>query len=166
MKYILLIFGLFCLSACGFEPIYGEHSTSADPAVESRLAQVDIGNIPDREGQYLRNQLIDRFYRKDGRPMDAAYRLDVSGINERKTNLDITKSSDATRGQLSLDTKITLISKTSGQVLMERELRSVTSYNILSSEFSTRVSEDNARLNALNDIARQIELQLSLYFKR
>ena len=37
---------------------------------------------------------------------------------------------------------------------------------ILGSEFATRVTEDNARQNALDDIARQVEMQLNLFFKR
>ena len=126
---------------------------------------MDIGNIPDREGQYLRNALIDRFYRS-GRPVNAAYDLDIDRITETLVDLDITKSSDATRGQLKVQTRLKLIGRASGSVVLERDVRSITSYNILGSEFATRVTEDNARTNALDDLARQIEMQLNLYFKR
>ena len=61
---------------------------------------------------------------------------------------------------------MTLIERASGEVVLNHDLTSITSYNILGSEFSTRVSEENTRLNALNDLARQIELQASLYLHR
>jgi len=164
-----LLTSVICLltSACGFEPVYGTlgQDNSYEATTESALAQVDIVNIPDREGQYLRNALIDRFYHH-ARPAHPQYVLSVEPIKERLRGLDITKSSDATRGQLKLTTTMALVDKTTGATVLERDLRSITSYNILGSEFTNRVSKQNARENALEDLARQIELQLSLYFKR
>ncbi|MGQ0526590.1 MAG: LPS assembly lipoprotein LptE [Alphaproteobacteria bacterium] len=159
----LMLLSLLLLAACGFEPVYGVHR-GMPVGGEEKLGQVDIGNIPDREGQYLRNALIDRFYR-DSRPADPQYFLAMEPVYENLTDLDITKTADATRGQLRLDTTITLTDRNS-TVLLTRPLRATTSYNKLASEFSTRVAEENARTNALDEIARQIEMQLTLYFKR
>ncbi|MCB1562052.1 MAG: hypothetical protein KDJ75_00610 [Alphaproteobacteria bacterium] len=161
---VFILSATLFLTACGFQPLYGSHNASR-AGVEDTLAQIDIANIPDREGQYLRNALIDRFYRH-GRPSDPVYMLQISPVRETLTDLDITKSSDATRGQLRLSTHMTLIERASGEVVLNHDLTSITSYNILGSEFSTRVSEENTRLNALNDLARQIELQASLYLHR
>lgn len=161
-KFLLLAF-LF-LAACGFRPVYGVNRDTA-VGVETQLAQIAIANIPDREGQYLRNALIDRFYR-DGRPTDPAYILVVAPIEESLSDLDITETSDATREQLRLESSFTLRHKATGETVLSRKLLSVTSYNILGSEFATRVTEENARTNALDDLARQIELQINLYFKR
>lgn len=164
-RFAVLIFGAtLLLTACGFEPLYGGRDAGRAGA-EDILAQIDIANIPDREGQYLRNALIDRFYRH-GRPSDPLYTLQISPVRETLTDLDITKSSDATRGQLRLSTHMALIERASGKTVLTRDLTSITSYNILGNEFSTRVSEENTRLNALNDLARQIELQTSLYLRR
>lgn len=165
MKKLLLILALLPVAACGFEPVYGTGSGARAYGVEEHLALVSIGNIPDREGQYLRNALIDRFYRH-GRPETPAYTLSISPVREKLIDLDITKTSDATRGQLRLDTRMILRDKASGETLLSRNLRSLTSYNIIASEFANRVTEDNARLNALDDLARQVELQLSLYFRQ
>lgn len=164
MKNLLIIVALLSLAACGFRPVYGVNRDTP-VGVESRLAEIHIANIPDREGQYLRNALIDRFYR-DGRPSHASYVLVVSPIQESLADLDITKTSDSTRGQLRLDSNFTLKDSATGQSVLSRNLLSVTSYNILGSEFASRVTEQNARDNALDDLARQIELQISLYFKR
>jgi LPS-assembly lipoprotein len=156
--------GVFILASCGFSPMYGTaggHSTS----VESRLGQVEIGIIPDRSGQYLRNQLIDRFYR-DGMPASPAYMLDVDPINEAVFDFDITIESEATRRQLKLTTEMKLIDKATEEVVLRRDLQATTSHNVLESEFSTLVTEQSARDAALNDLARQIERQLVLYFSR
>ena len=159
----LLFSSLFLLSACGFHPMYGKNKYTPVGAEET-LGQVAIQNIPDFEGQYLRNLLIDRFYRA-GRPADPHYSLKIEALEESLSDLDITKDSDATRGQLKMRTHMILMDK-NGQNLLKRDLQAITSYNILGSEFATRVTEDNARKNALADLARQIELQITLYLKR
>lgn len=164
--YFLFLVSGFCLlaSGCGFHPMYGKNKYTPVSA-EDFLAAVKIGNIPDYEGQFLRNALIDRFYRYE-RPENPVYALDVSRISETLADLDITKSSDATRGQLKLKTSLRLADLRTGKIVLERNLQAITSYNILGSEFASRVTEENARKNALEDLARQIELHISLYLKR
>ena len=152
------------LTACGFEPVYGVNRHTQSGGAETTLAQIDIGNIPDREGQFLRNELIDRFYR-DGRPTAPRYALDFTKIQQSEIDLDITKDADATRGQLRLSVNYKLIDTSTRQVLLQREALSIASYNILSSEFTNRVSEQNTRENALSDLARQIEQQVVLYLR-
>lgn len=153
------------LSGCGFTPLYGDHGVAADQTVRTRLGSVYIGNIPDQSGQYLRNALIDRFYAQ-GRPSAAApYRLSVANLTESRSELDITKTSDSTRAQLYMATSFVLKSD-KDKTLLTRSLSAVTSYNILDSQFTTRVAEDAARRQALDDLARQIETQLLLYFNR
>ena len=164
--FILLLISHLPLltAACGFRPVYGVNRDTPT-GVEETLARVEIANIPDREGQYLRNALIDRFYRA-GRPADPDYILTVSKVSETITDLDITKTSDTTRTQLRLAINYSLADKATGQPLFSRQGTSVNSYNVLGSEFATRVTEDNARKNALDDLARQVELQINLYLKR
>jgi len=159
MRYAL-IGTLLLLSACGFTPMYG---TSGD--IQANLAQIEINNIPNREGQFLRNELIDRFY-TSSRPDQPIYQLQISPIIERIIDLDITKTSDATRSQLHLSTAISLKDLRTSEVVLSKNLNSTSSFNILTSEFSTRVSEQNTRENTLNDLARQIELQIALYLKQ
>lgn len=169
MRYIVTFIVLtttFTLAGCGFRPLYGEPpQDSFTQSITTYLSDIRISNIPDREGQYLRNALIDRFYR-DGYPDNPRYTLDISNVGETRTELDLTKSADTTRAQLKLRTKIVLRDTIANKTVLQRDLLAITSYNVLQSQFTTRVSEDNARLNALDDLARQIETQLALYFKR
>jgi hypothetical protein len=137
----------------------------ANPSVSDKLDTVTIGSIPDESGQYLRNALIDRLYRY-GRPSESRYVLNFKPIAEAKSNLDITKTATATRSQIRLTTTMTLTDIRTGKVVMTRDLRAINSFNVLQSQYDTNVSEDYVRKNALDDLARQVEAQLALYFKR
>lgn len=155
------------LTGCGFSPMYGTHAPGASQSSpESRLDQVEIAAIKNREGVHLRNALIDRFY-VNGYPASPGYRLEISKISEVRTNLDVTTSSEATRAQLTqrLDMKLYDLKKPDEPVL-KRSLSNISSYNILESEFATRISQQKAREGGLDDLARQIELNLTLYFNR
>lgn len=129
------------------------------------LDKVDIALIPDESGVYLRNNLIDAFY-QNGYPASPSYVLRIAKIEEHKDDLDITIDSEATRKQIRLNTTIDLTDKATGAQLLSRRIASLASYNILGSQFTTRISEGDARKAALNDLARQIESQIALYFNR
>ena len=167
-KQLLALMILPMIGACGFEPMYGTSSKSelgASTSLRAELAEVKISNIPNREGQYLRNALIDRFY-VGGRPANPKYILDVNPVQETTYDLDITIRSDATRKQLNLNTAMSLKDAETGEVLVSRSVKSSGSYNVLESEFATRVSEQSTRENALDHLAQQIELHIGLYLNR
>ena len=163
MRFIFL-FSLLLLTACGFTPVYGTQGTANEANIVEGLTQVDIAIIPNREGQFLRNALIDRFY-KNGIPDTPRYILRINPIGEQNYDFDITIESEATRRQLRLNTRMTLVDTQSKKTVLTRNLLSIASYNVLQSEFSTIVTEQAARDDALNDLARQIELQTKLYLK-
>lgn len=164
MRFLPLLLVLF-MTACGFSPMYGKHSGTQSADVRTGLNQISIDIIPDREGQYLRNELMDRFY-AGGIPSNPAYVLHIDKIKESISDFDITIESEATRRQLSLSTKMVLVDRQTGKSVLERNLIAITSHNVLESEFSTIVTEQSAREAALNDLARQTERHLALYFAR
>lgn len=165
MKSFLPLMLIIFLAACGFSPMYGSGKGSMGVSAIEGLDTVDIALIPDQKGVALRNILIDRFY-QGGYPATPAYTLKVSEILERESDLDITIESEATRKQIKLNADMVLSDHKTGQIVLSRQLYATTSYNVLGSQFTTRVSEGDAREAALADLARQIEMQVSLYFKR
>lgn len=165
LRLCMATLALLFVAGCGFTPMYAKSGTASKVAADAFLSTISIDYIPDRAGQYLRNQLIDRFHSQIDRDQPD-YILNMSPIVENRTDLDITKSADATRARLDISTTMTLIDAKTGTPVLNRTLTSATSFNILSSQFTTRVSEDNARLNALDDIARQAEQQVMLYKNR
>ena len=165
---IFTLLGLLLFSACGFSPIHGDQSTgqaqeSSSLKPQFQLNHIAIAIIPNREGQFLRNALIDRFYTQ-GTPTNPTYELRMTRITEQNYDFDITQESEATRRQLRLSTTLVLIDKATKKSVLSRPLTAIASSNVLESEFSTLVTEQNSRENALNDLARQIERQLALYF--
>ena len=47
---------------------------------------------------------------------------------------------------------------------MSRDARAVSSFNTLASQYTTLVTEEDARTQTIEDLARQIQTQLELYF--
>ena len=163
---ILLLFAALApLAGCGFAPMYGSGAGSTGVSAPQGLDKVEIALIPDQSGVYLRNILIDHFY-QNGYPSAPTHILSVTRIQELKSDLDITVDSEATRKQIKITGILHLTDRATGQVVLSRELKAFTSYNVLGSQFTTRVSENDAREAALTDLARQIETQTALYFKR
>ena len=91
--------------------------------------------------------------------------MKVSPIVETLKDLDVTITSDTTRAQLKLTSQFALVDLESNKVVLERQLQSINSYNVLGSEFATRVTERSTRDNALEDLARQIERDIALFVK-
>jgi LPS-assembly lipoprotein len=167
MKQILcaiLFSTILLLTACGFTPLYGKGGAQG-AGVQEKFQQVQIANIPDRPGQILRNNLVDRLYH-DGAPAAPRYMLSVAGIQQKSTALDITPDSSSTRSELRLLTTLNLKEISTGKILMTRDLLAVASYDVLGNEYTTLVTQESVRENALNDLAQQIETQLALYFNR
>lgn len=157
------IFALcLALAGCGFKPLYGGHATGAQTVMSS---EVEIGNIPDREGQRLRNLLIDRMY-LDGRPASAPYLLTVSPLKATLTNLGIRKDATSTRAMLEVTATMLLTDRATGAVVLERQVRSVGGYNQLDNQFATLVSRESVNDLMLEEMSDTIVTEVALYFSR
>ena len=166
MKHLVALALVLLLAACGFTPMYGPQSgAKSGVAAAKGLDNVDIDIIPNAEGVALRNALIDRFY-ANGYPSNPRYRLSVAPVTEDVVDFDITVESETTSRQLKLGTQFGLKDLQTGEIILKRSVFAYASYNVIGSQFTTRVSEADAREAAINDLARQIETQLSLYFNR
>ncbi len=144
------------ISACGFKPLHGVDGTRA-----LALNEVWIDEINGEMGQTLRNHLIDDFY-TDGYPDTARYVLRVS-IRQFTRNLDVRKNDTATRAQVILRAQYQLKDRFEEEkVVHEGTLRSVNSYNILDSQFTTLVTREDAIKRGLKDLSNQIQNRITL----
>jgi LPS-assembly lipoprotein len=152
---------VFCLllSACGFSPIYGPHGNAAP--VTKALGNVAIANMPDRQGQQLRNHLIDRMY-FSGRPERPDATLDVT-LRSTETDLGIQKDATASRRELNMWADYTLRDN-DGKQLLKGRAHSVVSFSKLSAQYGTLAAEQNATDRALKEVGEQIVNRLSLYY--
>lgn len=156
--FVALLSGL-ALSACGFQPLYGEKSTA-----NAVLDNIWIETIDNASGVTLRNELIDRFYR-NGYPQNPAYILSIR-LTEGYRDLDIREDDTTTRAQLIQRASYQLKNRDSNAVLFEETARAVNSYNILASQLTTTVAAQEARERGLRDIADKIQNRLAIYLSQ
>ena len=173
MRMILALFiASITFVSCGFQPVYSDKAI-VTPAVESpamrngnlaaALNSISVGNIADKAGQDLRNMLLDRLY-TNGSTAQTVYDLTFSGIGERRRSLGIAKDASVTRSQLELAITMVLRERETGKALMSRELRAVSSYNVLGSQYTTLVTREDAREQGLRELANNAINALELYF--
>ena len=159
MRRILCLASTLFLLSCGFHPVYG--SRDADTPVAAKLNQVAINGIPDRQGQTLRNELIDRMYGK-GRPQNPKYHLAVS-LRSSEEGIGLLPNAITTLTELTLTADYSLTDET-GKEVMRATARAVANYNQLQEEYGTLAAREGAYQRSLNEIADQIVNRVSLYF--
>ncbi len=159
----LTLLAALCLSlpACGFQPIYGKASASGDPVVAAQMNQVAIASIPDRQGQQLRNHLIDRMYGK-GRPSETTATLNVS-LRTSEVDLGIQKDSTASRRELNMWAEY-MLRDHDGKKLLAGTAHSVVGYSKLSAQYGTLAAHEDAVDRAVKEVAEQIVNRISLYY--
>lgn len=166
-NFFIILFAILTLGACGFTPVHYQsqsQKTEASQSVRADFDRIIIGVIAERQGQELRNHLIDRLY-FSGRPTDPLYRLDIN-INEPSiSQRGITREATTTREQIVFTAKASLIEIETGEELLTRPFRALATYNVLAGQYATLVSQEQAQERALALMAADIERALALYFK-
>ncbi|MEO0394236.1 MAG: LPS assembly lipoprotein LptE [Pseudomonadota bacterium] len=168
MKHRTNIFALTALfavslmvTACGFQPVYGDLNNRG-VTTQQQFAQVRIPPIAQREGQILRNHLIDQIY-VDGVPREPSYDLRV-GLRYAQGAIDIDRDDSVTRTQLTVTAQAVLVDRATNQNLWQGDSRAITTFNVLDSPFATVVSERTAREQALKQIADDLVVRLGAFF--
>jgi len=149
------------LTGCGFSPIYAAPQSEETGTVDQALSAVAIANIPDRNGQILRNHLIDRMY-FSGRPAYTNATLEVS-LRSAQTDMGVQKDATTFRRQLDLWADYVLRDKT-GKQLLNGLAHSAVGYSKTDAQYGTVVAERNAYERALREVGEQIVNRLSLYY--
>jgi len=155
----LIVATSLALAGCGFRPLYGERSATSVSAAE--LAAIQIETIPNRDGQMLRNNLLDKLQPRGPAPK-SLYRLAV-GLQTTKEGYGIREDDTATRASLTMVANYNLLDLSNGQVLLNASSRSTSSYNILDNEFATVISEDDAVRRTVQDLSEEIRTRLAVF---
>ena len=135
--------------ACGFQPLHGGGATGG-------LPPVDIGPIAEREGQILRNFLIDRMGDANGR---ADYVLDVD-VSVSTSALGIRRDEVATRAQVFVTATYVLTDR-DGLVLDDGTVRKTGNLNLSTSEFASQTSKDAAARRGLALAADELRIRVA-----
>jgi LPS-assembly lipoprotein len=160
-------FGLLQLSACGFQPMYGNPSSpgSAGAATSAKLALVQIDPIADRIGQQMNNLLRDRM-NPAGQPDKPSYRLAVT-ITER--NVTIASGNANTRHNDLTVTATYWLSKAesdSGYLMNAVTSLINVSYDTLDDPYNDLVTRQDAENRAIEQLADMITTRVGAYLAK
>lgn len=146
------------LGGCGgYQPLYG--SGAGVPGAAERLARVEIPIIPDRKGQMLRNNLIDRFYHS-GYPAQTDFALKVD-VTTDTSRLALRSDASTERYNVNTSASFQLIDKKTGKTVLSSSSRAEIGVNSLSEQYGYIAAIDNALNRALVLIADDITLQVA-----
>jgi len=146
------------LAGCGFRPLY---ATYKDGSVATELEQVYIAAIPDRLGQQVRNELLDRINPR-GEPGDPAYRLEIRLTSVNPPTV-LSTTNLASRRNVRVTARYTLRSADGKQRLDNGYYRATASYNIIDSEYATLAAFENAQDQVVVQIADEIKNRIAIY---
>ena len=156
----LLAVAITALSGCGFRPLYEDGERSAIRT----LRNVEIGPIPDRVGQQVRNRLLDRLS-PAGKATRPLYRLEVR-VAEEKVGLAVETDDTVSRINLKLTARFDLRARSAERPLFSGTARTFAAYNITRSDYANLIAERDARSRAALVVADQITTRLAIFFDR
>lgn len=150
---------LLCLFGCGFKPLY---SSNFEGDVANELGKVRVSVIEDREGQLLRNYLLQRIDTlKNGQ--SPQYTLDIK-ITKTSFAIAVREDATATRKNMKLIARFSLYDLKTGKLLHKGSSVSINSYRQDDAPFVTMTSEEDAKRRNIKNLAQDILLRLSSYF--
>jgi LPS-assembly lipoprotein len=143
--------------------MYGQHVREATP-VSTDLAAVQVGLIPNRTGQLLRNELT-RLLNPAAVTQPGRYTLSVA-LKETVDTFAVERSGFATTANVEVVATYTLTEDATANPILAGTSRAVSGYNLLDNAFSTYVAAGDARSRALDQIAFEIRNRLAAHFSK
>jgi LPS-assembly lipoprotein len=149
------------MAGCGFSPLYGPSS------LVEKTSQIKIELIPDREGQILRNNLMDML-NPYGQPAQVAYRLKAMPTFSRQ-EFGFRRDATAKRITIHVMVPFTLTDAQTGHILYQDQVEVSAGFSTGSKAETASlpqvVSEEDAKKRALEQAAREIKLLVTSYLR-
>jgi len=158
-KIAFCALGALGVSACGFTPLYADHSAGEDDA----LAAVSVDQISDHLGVVLTDHLRDGF-NPDGLDVPASYQLHVS-LDE--TNVGLSSRSDGTISQF----QVTLTGTWELRRLADKKLIGsgasvgTTFYDDMPDAYANTTAQQSGEMRAVDEISDDIHARIALLLK-
>ncbi|MBN8874824.1 MAG: hypothetical protein J0H67_18455 [Rhodospirillales bacterium] len=164
-RRLLLGAAMLPLAGCGFQPVYMPTASGKPGPAARELSAINVGIIPDRSGQLLRQALQARLADDGGTPQH--YDLAVSfGIVSDV--IGIQANNLATRVRLIGSANYILTSRTTPPTrVTSGSARFVDAYNLFDQQFFAGDLEDESvRRRIAEALAEQITNQLAIFFRK
>lgn len=149
------------LAGCGFEPMYAKRSGQSSP-VSDELAGIRVAGIEDRQGQILRNALVNRL-NPLGEPARQTHTLEVR-LNSSQENMAERSDGKASLGRMMISASFSLVGIDGKSSSFSGNSRSIVSYRLLGPTYGSTAVERDAETRALTDLAEDIRTQVATYF--
>lgn len=159
----LLPLALLLLAACGFEPVYGERPTRLGGSMSEAMRSIEIVQVREREGQVLRNRLIDALTPR-GPVAAPRYALDVE-LDEDVEGFAFRPDRAVTRERVEVRARMVLTDHETGAAEIDETLSVWTSYDIVQSDFANIAAQRDARARAAEQLADRIVARIALYLR-
>ena len=145
------------LAGCQFKPMYG----SASGDVKQVMAEIEIGRIPGRVGQQLRNELIFATT-GGGQAPPPRYRLEMA-IREWEQAILVETTGDAQGKLYNLEVTFNLVRLQDNKVVFKGKTRSRAAFDKFESIFSNVRARRDAENRAARTVADAVRTQLAAY---
>jgi len=159
---VALAVGALALAGCGFQPLYGSNTTTANGTrLSEAMASVDVTPIPGRVGQKVRNELI---FANTGGDYAAPqkYKLNIA-IRERVIDQLVQISGDA-RGQVyQLEASFRLMDSATGKLIHQGSAVSRAPYSRYQEVFANVRARYNAEDRAARTVSESIKTQVAAF---
>ena len=151
---------MIVLAGCGFRPLYATGESGGN--VPDEFSAIKIELVANRTGQQLHNHLLDLLTPR-GQAAKPLYVLKVT-LREKKSEVAVKSTGLATRANVRVDAKFTLVDIATGEPLTNGTTRAFSSYNLTNSEFSNLTAQKDSLSRATRVIATDIRSRLGAYF--
>ncbi len=156
-KFLTPLSLCFFLTACGFRPLYTPHQGRSDIAYPIKIA-----TISNREGQILRNYLID-LLTPEGTPPHPRYVLEII-LTDTIRSTGVRKDETTTRSEAILSAALTLKDAKTNAVVYRHTAKAINSFSLLTQNYyADLVAEEYAKKEATRLLAEKIMLLLTTY---
>lgn len=160
------------ISGCGFTPLHGPDSTLDNAIVQESLERIKIAFLPQREGQILRNHLLDKL-NPSGEPTSPEMNLALD-LKLEKEITSLRRDGTSQRYNISATVDMTLSRSpdmaSKKERLYEDSIVRTTSFSIGRSAqepgYPGTIAERDAIARALKLVADDIHLMLASYLKK
>ena len=152
------------LAGCGYQPLYGSGFSGGQGGVAERMRAVDIGLVPGRVGQEVRNELI--FKETGGRDAGPPqFSLEIA-LRESAQSQLVNLQGDPQGLIFGLDANFKLVAMTDKRVLLDSKANSRAAYQKVVSTFANIRARRDAEDRAARIIADSIRTQVAAFLSQ
>ncbi|MEM9027215.1 MAG: LPS assembly lipoprotein LptE [Pseudomonadota bacterium] len=160
LSYLVLAAVVISLAGCtgGFRPMYASSDFGGTGPL---LAKVDIGTIPGRTGQKIRNELL--FQRgSDADKVEKTYRLEVA-LRQRTTSSLVVSSGDSLSKAVTVTASFRLVSTKDNSEVLVGQSTGRAAFERFDSSYANVRAERDAADRAATTVARDLRSRLEAF---